>query len=440
MRRLLVVAALVVAVFGIGAVAIAPRLSPPPPDAGVIVAPVGAASTVEDLATLISAARDRLDRLPGDWVTWARLGQAHVQQARITADPRQYPLAEQALNRSMELHPQENSPALTGFGALAAARHEFGRALDYGQQAVTADPYSAAAHGVVADALVELGRYDDAATAIQRMVDLRPDTGSYARASYLNELNGRLPAARQLMELALQAAPSPADAAFAHQHLALLALAAGESDAAWPHVEQGLAVAPGYPPLRALRAKLLAARGDTPAAVEELRAVVTRLPIPEYASALGDLLAVTGDRNGAEQQYGLVRASAQLFAAAGVRVDLDLVVFEADRAVLDGAPLSASTVEDARKGYQERPSVTAADALAWALHATGESKEALKYADLALRLGTKSPEYHYHRGMIRLAAGDKAGAKADLAEALRINPHFSPRHATRALDTLGALS
>ena len=441
MRRLLVVAALVVGVFGIGAIAIAPRLGPaPPPAAPVLLAPAGEASTVEDLSKAISAARDRLNRLPADWLTWARLGQAYVQQARITADPRPYAQAETALNRSLELRPKDNAAALTGLGALAAARHDFAGALHYGQQAVATDAYSAAAHGVVADALVELGRYDEATNAVQQMVDLRPDTGSYARASYINELHGRLPAARELMELALQVAPTPADAAFAHQHLALLAFAAGDRATASSHVEQGLAVAPGYPPLRALRARLIAARGDTTAAIEELRAVVARLPIPEYATALGDLLSVTGDRAGAQAQYDLVRASAALFKANGVRVDLDLVVFDADRTVLDRAALALSTVDSAVAGYKERPSITAADALGWALYAAGRSSEALKYANEALRLGTRSADFHYHRGMIRAALGDKAGAKADLTEALRLNPHFSPRHATLAMDTLGALS
>ena len=45
---------------------------------------------------------------------------------------------------------------------------------------------------VTVDALVELGRYDEAATALQRMVDLKPNLAAYARVSYFRELHGDL--------------------------------------------------------------------------------------------------------------------------------------------------------------------------------------------------------------------------------------------------------
>lgn len=72
--------------------------------------------------------------------------------------------------------------------------------------------------------------------------------------------------------------------------------------------------------------------------------------------------------------------------------------------------------------------------------AGGERKgEALEYADQALRLGTRNALFHFHRGMIRHATGDQAGARADLERALSINPHFSPLHAPVAHTTLAAL-
>jgi regulator of sirC expression with transglutaminase-like and TPR domain len=77
-----------------------------------------------------------------------------------------------------------------------------------------------------------------------------------------------------------------------------------------------------------------------------------------------------------------------------------------------------------------------ADALAWALHANGRDIDALRYADQALHLGTRSAQMYYHRGMIRAALGQSAGARADLTEALRINPYFSVRHVPIAKATL----
>src|SRR5205807_4927988 len=122
--------------------------------------------------------------------------------------------AQGALERSLSLSPG-NPYALIGMSSLTAARHDFTGARTWGGRAVKAAPFSASAYGVLGDALIELGRYPDAFRTFQRMIDLRPDLSSYARASYARELQGDVPGAISDMELALQAASSPSDAAFA---------------------------------------------------------------------------------------------------------------------------------------------------------------------------------------------------------------------------------
>ena len=427
MRRLIAVAALAVALLVVGGVALMPSSDRNPPSAPVAVAPR------DQAAAAVKAAEERVARLPANWVAWAELGAAHIEQARITGDPTGYPRAQQALERSLAVQPEGNALAHTGLGALAAARHDFAAALHSGQRAVEIDPFKAAAHGVVGDALIELGRYDEAYQSIQRMVDLRPDAGSYARASYTYELRGDLDAARELMDAALEAAPGPADAAFALEHLATFAFDAGDLDRAKSLVDDGLNRLPQHPPLLVVRARIAAARGDVAAAVADYRAVVRRLPIPGYVAELGDLLAAGGDPAAARQEYDLVRATAALFTAQGVDLDIDLALFHAD----NGAPDEA--VRATETGYPKRPSIFGADARAWALHAAGRDAEALPLADRALRLGTKSATLHYHRGMIRLGLGDRDGASADLTEALRLNPHFSFRHVPLARAALASL-
>jgi Flp pilus assembly protein TadD len=128
-----------------------------------------------------------------------------------------------------------------------------------------------------------------------------------------------------------------------------------------------------------------------------------------------------------------VRATAQLFAARGVDVDVDLAVFEADH----GAPEQALAA--ARAGYAKRPSIAVADALSWALHMTGRDTEALSYANEALRIGTQSALMRYHRGTILTSLGHFAAARIDLAEALRINPYFSVRFAPAARTALARI-
>ena len=386
-----------------------------------------------DLAAGIARTQQHLAGVPGDWPGWAGLGLAYVQQARLTADPAYYAKAEGALRRSLAEHRDGNHLALTGLGALAAARHDFAAALRYGQQATAIDPYSAVAHGVMADALVELGRYPEALAAAQRMLDLHPDTGSLARASYATELRGDLTRARELLTDALELAPSAPDAGFALYYLGELAWNAGDVATARARWEDGLRRAPQYLPLLAGRARIAAAEGRYADAVAGYRAVVARLPQASYLIEYGDLLEARGKRAAAAAQYAVVRAEQRLLARQGVNVDLELAVFDAEH----GSPKRA--LVEARAAYRARRSVAVEDALAWALHANGRDAEALPHARAALRLGTRSASFYYHLGMIEAASGDRAAGRRHLAEALAINPHFSWVQVPRARAALARL-
>ncbi|MCA2211273.1 tetratricopeptide repeat protein [Jidongwangia harbinensis] len=380
----------------------------------------------------IAAAQRRLQRLPGDWNTWAELGLAYVQRARVTGDQADYPRAEQALGRSLEIRRNDNAVALAGLGALAAARHDFPAALRHGRAALAVDPYRAAALGVVADALTELGRYDEAFRTVQRMVDLRPDAASYARASYTWELRGDVGRATDAMRRALDAAAEPADRAFARRHLGELAFGTGDLGTAATHFTEGLRLLPGDPPLRTGLARVRAARGDTGAAIAEFRAVLTAVPEPAYVAELGDLLTAGGDPVAGAAEHARARAAWAAEAATGHPPEADPVLFAADHR--DPAALDA-----ARRLYTRQPGIAGADAMGWALRAAGRPAEALRHADQALKLGTRSALAHYHRGMILADLRRTADARAELETALRLNPYFSTRHAPIARATLASL-
>lgn len=92
-----------------------------------------------------------------------------------------------------------------------------------------------------------------------------------------------------------------------------------------------------------------------------------------------------------------------------------------------------------RRNGDSRQPVFVADALAWALHLNGRDAEALTYADRAASTGWRSASFAYHRGMILAGLGRTAEAREALAEALRVNPHFSVADARTARDTLAKL-
>ena len=392
-------------------------------------------AVLEDpLARGIADLQAKLTRQPTNAPAWTELGAVYLQQARVTADPSLYAKADEAFTRSLQLRPDDNADALTGRAQLAAVRHDFAEALRVVDSALRINDFSATAYGVKVDALTELGRYDEARAAAQRMLDLRPGVDAFARASYQLELRGDVAGARAAMQRAAETA-NGSDEAFARFYLGELAWNNGDARAAREAYDAALAADPGYLPALAGQAKALAAAGDATAALALYRDAVERSLLPEHVVALGELLEATGQTAAAREQYDVVRATQQLFAAAGADVDLELALFEADH----GTP--AKALEYAGAAYEARPmSILTQDAYAWALHRAGRSAEALPIARKALRLGTNLPSLRYHLGVIEAANGNRTEARRWLTSALSLNPSFSPLQAPAARRLLKTLA
>ena len=432
---IVVVAMVAFIVGGIGLLRSDEPTEPAPPRAATAFDPNVALSPADggSLSSSIAALQQRLQDSPDDAESLSSLGLAYVQQARITVDPSYYPKAEAALQTSLELQPEGNSDALIGMAALTAARHDFDASLRWAERALAASPGTAAAYGVVGDAQLELGRYEAAFDSFQRMVDTRPDLSSYARVSYARELLGDVRGAVVAMEAARRVAGTPADQAWTSFQLGELAFNAGRIDEAGREYRRGAQSDPTFVANMAGLAKVAWARGDHEEAIERYEDVVTRLPLPEHVIALGDAYAATGDAAAAEARFDLVRVEQQLFTSNGVNTDLELALFDSDH----GEPEAA--LRAARAEWQRRESVHVADALGWALYANDRPEQAWPYAERALALGTRNASFLYHAGMIKLALGDRSGARSLLADALAANPHFSIQHADDAATTLERL-
>ncbi|HEU5316648.1 MAG TPA: tetratricopeptide repeat protein, partial [Chloroflexota bacterium] len=394
--------------------------------------------------TALRQIQERLTNNPADplaYAVHAQLGSLYLQKVRETGDPSYYARAEAALQQSLALGP-DNALAAAGMGALSLARHDFDAGLHWGETARRQAPWAPGPLGIVADALTELGRYDEAVAAVQEMVDLRPDLASLSRVSYARELHGDLPGAVDAMRRALDAAsPGTEAAAWARIHLAHLLFLTGNLDGAKREYGATLAYLPDYVHGLAGRARVAAARGDLKTAIEFYESAQATQPVPEYAIALGDVYRAAGRDASAARQDELVRVITRLQRSAGVDVDLELSVFEAERAAAakDRRALE-DAVETAAAQHARRPdSVAALDALAWTLHLAGRSQEALPLSHQALRLNTQDPLVLYHAGAIASAAGNAAEARTHLEAALARNPHFHPRYAQAARVLLESL-
>ncbi|MCW5852563.1 MAG: tetratricopeptide repeat protein [Anaerolineae bacterium] len=382
----------------------------------------------------VAALQRRLQTRPDDQRSLSTLGSAYLQKARETGDPSYYGRAEQALQRALALQP-DDVDTLNALGVLALARHQFREGKVLGEQAWALNSYRAFTLGVLGDAEVELGEYDAAVQTFQQMVDLRPDLSSYARVSYIRELYGDVPGALDAMRRAVNAGgPATENVAWTQTQLALLYFNAGNLPAAEIELRTVLALHTGYVPALAGLGRVYAARGQWDDASLLLRQAVDVMPMPEYVILLGDVYTAAGRPDEAATQYALVRAIQQLHRANGVELDMESALFDADH----DHDLPDALVR-ARAAYAQRPSIHAADVLAWTLYKAGQPAEAQPFMQIALRLGTRDALLYYHAGMIALANGDRAEAQRRLAAALDINPYFSLLYSAQAHATLEQL-
>jgi tetratricopeptide (TPR) repeat protein len=393
-------------------------------------APVRATSPTQELIEFLV---ERVADDATDGEAQRDLGLALLQRIRETGDPSLYPSAQTALDIAEKLLPDDPLvPA--AIAGLQAGRHEFAQALATGTAALKRFPGYPALRGVIVDALIELGRYDGAFPAAASLAADNPDLASLARRSYTLELQGDLDGALAAMRAAAEAPGlAPENTAYVFALVGHLERLTGDPTAAATAYEQALALVPDHAPTLAGLGRLAVADGDLAAARQRFERAAAIVPLPEYVIALGETLQVLGDEPGARDQYDLARVLITLSRANGVIVDVDLALFEADHGDATAA------LQLATDGYAATPTVRAADAMAWALHRLGRDAEAATWSAKALRLGSRDPLLRYHAGAIEAAVGRPADARADLTEALALDPGFSPTGAADARVILAAL-
>jgi tetratricopeptide (TPR) repeat protein len=384
---------------------------------------------------MITRLQDQVRANPQNSAAYAQLGWAFLQRVRETGDAALYAQAESAFGAALKLDAHELD-ALTGMGSLALSRHQFAEAITWGEKARGIAPYRAQVYGIIGDGQTELGRYDEAVATLQKMVDTRPDLNSFSRVSYQRELHGDVPGAIDAMQRAIAAGnPQSEGTLWTQVQLGNLYFNSGKTDQALLIYQQALHIKPDYVYALAAVARVRAAQGKYDEAIGLYRSIIDRLPMPEFIIALGDVYEVSGQPAAAKQQHDLLRAIQQLYSSAGVDVDMELALFDADHG---GDP--AKVAAQARAAYSRRPTVYAADALAWALYQAGDAAAARDYSRLSLKLGTRDALLHYHAAMIAYKLGDRAEAQQHLQSALAINPQFSIRYSAQARTLLAELT
>ncbi|HEX8845341.1 MAG TPA: tetratricopeptide repeat protein, partial [Pyrinomonadaceae bacterium] len=195
----------------------------------------------------IKAAQRKIEQSPNEPDGYNLLASAYAQKARETGDFSFNTKVEAALARSVEVAP-DNYDALKLRARLLLTYHRFREALEVARRAQALRPRDHDVYGALTDALVELGEYKEAAQAAQTMINLRPDTASYSRVSYLRELHGDTEGAIEAMTVAVKAASpqDPENLAWCRVQLGNLLMNAGRLAEAESEFDRALKTFPDY--------------------------------------------------------------------------------------------------------------------------------------------------------------------------------------------------
>lgn len=367
---------------------------------------------------LMQKAQAMIAKSPDAPAGYTHLAILFVKRARETGDFSLNSKAEAATGRALKIAPNDIT-ARKLQASLSLTFHRFPEALDLGTKLKQEFPNDSFVYGVLTDANVELGNYDAAVQAAQAMVDLKPNTASYARVAHIRSLYGDHNGAVEMYKTAARTS-DPADKE--SQSWCLVQL----GDELWKNgkyadaekvYDEALTVLPNYYLAEIGKGRVRASQNDLESAIQILTKTSERVPNVDSLILLGDIYTEQGNFEKAKQQYDLVEI---VESKIGVNNDQKrLALMWADNDI----KLDEALVITIRE-HEMRKDVNTADALAWAHYKKGNLAEAKVAITEALRLKSNEARFLYHAGMIEKALGNRLAALQSLEKAIKLNPAF----------------
>jgi tetratricopeptide (TPR) repeat protein len=366
----------------------------------------------------MAQARKLIEKNPKDFEAYNALALALSRRARETSDVKFYTEAQETLQKSFEVSP-DNFDGQRIQVWLLLGKHEFAAALEAAKKLNHRMPDDVMLYGFLTDANVELGNYKDAETAAQWMLDLKPgNTPGLTRAAYLRELYGDIEGSLELMNMAFQSTPpgEVEDGAWIVTQMAHLNLAIGKIDEAEKLSQQALVMFPGYHYALGNLAKVRTQQKRYDEAVELLKQRYEAAPHAENLYDLAQALQSAGKTDAANKAFAEFEQKSLLETNRGDNSNHELIFYYADY-----GKQPEKALEVAKREIARRHDVFTLDSYAWALYRNGQYADARKQIETALAVGVRDAKIFRHAGEIALQSGDKTAAEHYLRESAELN-------------------
>ncbi len=321
------------------------------------------------------------------------LAQLFIREARVTGEHgHYYPGALQMCDEILASETISNDiefRTLMTKAGVQLSLHEFATALETGKKALALNDQNAQIHGVLVDAYVEMGDYDNAVLHADKMISIKPDLRSYSRISYLREIHGDVDGAKKAMKLAVDAGyPGYDETAWTMLTLGDLYMSYGEPEKAKIIYETILTERENYPFAIAGIANVHYENGDLETAEKMLKEAIDIIPEIGYYTQLAHIYK---DQNRTKE---LEDIKPEIFAmladdeASGHNMNLEYVDIYKTLFVDD-----AKAMEYAQTEYKKRPNnIDVNRALASVYILQENFEDAKKHLALASKTKNQDPE------------------------------------------------
>jgi len=350
---------------------------------------------------------------------------AHIfmNEARLTGEHGYYyPAALKMLDNVLIDRPRDTDihfKALLLKSIVKLSLHQFNDALVLGKAAVKLNPHNAQIYGVLVDAHVELGNYQEAVAMSDKMLSIRPDLRSYSRASYLRELHGDIQGAKEAMELAIQAGlPGNEDKAWCRVTLGNIEENYGNLKNAMHQYEMALAERPNYPFAIAGVASVLMKKGEYEKAETKLLTACKMIPEVSFYEMLADIYFKTGREEKAKEYLEEVFVMLADDEAHGHKMNLEYASIH-----LNLTGNFEEALDYTLREFSLRPkNISVNKSLAAIYLLKGKIEKANSHIVTALKTNSKDPETLSIASAIYTKRGEIEKGKKFYKRTLELNP------------------
>ncbi|MEO6069174.1 MAG: tetratricopeptide repeat protein [Chitinophagaceae bacterium] len=383
-----------------------------------------------------------LNDSPNDKKALLSLAALFIQEARTTGDYIYYDKAAMhQVNKVLSIDPNETE-ALTYKALIYLSQHHFADGLQTAKEIEKKYPDYAYNYGILVDANVEMGNYDEAIKSADKMTSIRPDLSSYSRISYLREINGDYPGAIAAMQSAVKAGqPGDEGTEWARVQLGHLYENTGDLKNAEMHYLIALDELPGYAFANAGLARIAAANKDYKKAIDFLQKGEASIADYSFKEQLALLYLKTGEKAKSDQLLNEVINGMSQDSKKGK--DDESIGHYADRELANAYVIKGDyekAIEHALAEYNRRPNnIDVNQTVAWVYYKKGEVLKAIPYIETALKTNGKNPTLLCEAGLIYAKNKNVEKAKSLLQQGLNNNPNIDEdlkMESTKMLQTL----